>query len=237
MRRWMSLSIGFILISLLSGCLYPNSQRLENRIPIEKNIDTVQQAVDEYLKEEGVLPIKTKENQTPIFEKYVIDFSKLMKYLLRIPGNAFEEGGTHLYVIVNPEDQPTVKLIDLVASQLVGEVQNRSSIYWAKQGKLPLGEPIRKPYYTIDFDLLRMEKAAVTSPVTGKLLPLIIDSSTGLVGIDYSIDLSLIIQNSGETDWDSNKDLRILIAANSYFVPVHSFPYEWDHGEPKLTKR
>jgi hypothetical protein len=235
MRTGLSLGMILIMLLLLSGCLYPNSQRFESQIPLEKNINAVQQAVDEYVKESSVLPIKTKEGPTPIFEKYVINFSNLLKYLHRIPANAFEEGGTHIYVIVNPEDEPTVKLIDIIASQTVGEIQQRSSIYWAKHGKLPIGDPVHKSYHLVDFDLLQMEEKAVTSPITGNFLPLIINSATGLVGIDYSIDLNMIIQNSRITDWDSNKDLREVIVSNSYFVPVHSFPYEWNQGEPKLT--
>src|SRR5699024_12881517 len=52
---------------------------------------------------------------TPIFEKYIIDFSVMKEngVLSEIPGNAFENGGIYQYGLITPEENPRVKLIDL----------------------------------------------------------------------------------------------------------------------------
>src|SRR5699024_6827965 len=64
---------------------------------------------------DGLLPIKTKDADTPIFEKYVVDFDLLkeMQVLAEVPGNAFENGGSYQYVIIHAEEGPQVKIIDV----------------------------------------------------------------------------------------------------------------------------
>src|SRR5579875_2095880 len=86
-------------IFLLSGCMYPEQNLAKNQIPYKDQLQAVQTAVNDYRKDNGgLLPIKTKEANTPIYEKYPIDFKKLMpKYMSEPPGNAFENGGIFQY--------------------------------------------------------------------------------------------------------------------------------------------
>ena len=54
----------------LSGCLYPNDQLAKNNVPYDVQLNLVQQAVEQYAEmNQGRVPINTKENETPIFEK------------------------------------------------------------------------------------------------------------------------------------------------------------------------
>jgi hypothetical protein len=100
---------------LLSGCLYPEEKLQKNTIPYEDQIAAVQNSVDRFQEESGgLLPIKTRDMTTPIYQKYPIDFSALSpKYMAEPPGTAFESGGIYLYALVDVEENPTVKLIDL----------------------------------------------------------------------------------------------------------------------------
>ena len=62
---------------MLSGCLYPQEKLAENQIPYEDQIQSVQTAVDKFQKDNGgILPIKTRDQSTPIYEKYPIDYKK-----------------------------------------------------------------------------------------------------------------------------------------------------------------
>lgn len=69
----------------------------------------VQEAVDTYQERtDGLLPIKTKDQETPVFQKYPIEFSKLkeMNIIGELPGTSFENGGHYQYVIIHPETDP-----------------------------------------------------------------------------------------------------------------------------------
>lgn len=67
-----------LILLILSGCLYPSSQLEKNQTPNQAQLDMVQSALNDYQeKTNGLLPIRTKPNETPIFEKYIIDFNQL----------------------------------------------------------------------------------------------------------------------------------------------------------------
>src|SRR5699024_6632972 len=110
-------TISALLITiLLSGCLYPQKELSQNQAPNDAQLEMVQTAVEEYQgKTQGLVPIKTKENDSPIFQKYLVDFNLLKEeqILTELPGNAYENGGIYQYTIITPEDDPRVKLIDL----------------------------------------------------------------------------------------------------------------------------
>lgn len=237
MKTRIPFAIVFTIMLLTTGCLYPNAQRGENQIPIEQNVKAVQQAVEDYMKSKHVLPIKTKEGWTQLYQKYPVDFAKLLPYLNRIPANAYEEGGTHLFVIVDPENEPKVKLFDLSASQKVGELQKQIFQHLGKHGELPIGEVVYETFHTIDFAKMNMDPITVTSPYSRTTLPLVIDSSTGFIGIDYAVDIGMTLHNLGIDKVDPETDLRQLLIDHSFFVPADSFPYRWKDGEPRLSKK
>lgn len=237
MRIGSLIGLGLVFVLVLSGCLYPKGERLENQVVLEQNVESVQEAIDAFREKMGVLPIHTTELTTPPYQKYVVDFSQIRSYLPYIPANSFEEGGTHMYVIMNAEEAPIVKLFDLSTSQMVAELKLILSFYWDEYGEYPLGNLVEDRYYTIDYEKLNMEEMTYKSPYSGNYLPFIIDKTTGWVGIDYSIDMGQIIQELGLKEWDERQDLRTIFIENSYFVPAHSFPYYFYDGEPRLSRQ
>jgi hypothetical protein len=71
------LLLSAVLLALLSGCLYPEQRRSENRAAVAESVLVVQNAIEQYKQKTGVLPIKNSEPDTPIYEKYVIDMKRL----------------------------------------------------------------------------------------------------------------------------------------------------------------
>src|SRR5690554_5013672 len=101
-----------LVIAVLSGCMYPEENLAQNQIPYEEQVSSVQNAVLKFQEDNnGILPIKTKDAETPIYQKYLIDFNRIVpRYLPEVPGNAFEAGGIFQYVLIDVETDPTVKL-------------------------------------------------------------------------------------------------------------------------------
>src|SRR5690625_7409504 len=86
----------FILIWILSGCMFPDEELSKNKIPNEDQLLIVQNAVDEYDENSGgPLPIKTKDATVDIYEKYPIDISELKKnrYVYDIKESATKQYG------------------------------------------------------------------------------------------------------------------------------------------------
>lgn len=213
-----------IFITLLSGCLSPGlTQKQQTPYPAE--IEVVQSAVDQYQEESGVLPIKTRDQETPIYMKYPIEFRKLVpKYLPEPPDNAYESGGLFEYVLVNVEKDPTVKLMDLLIVENVQNLQMQLNIFRKEHGFPPFAEQIVKNRYTIDYDTLRIDEPPfVKSPFTGNDLDFVIDAN-GAVRVDYRKDLFQYIREHGG-DYEQGKDIRDILVEHSPFVPVYSFPY------------
>jgi len=224
------------LLSLLSGCLYPDDRLAENRIPYKDQITMVQNAVDQFKEAEGgILPIKTKENSTPIFQKYVIDFNKLSpRFIAEPPSSAFEGGGIFQYVLVDVETEPTVKLIDLTAVEVIRDLKLRIKFYTEENHYPPYKEPLdqEKGYYILDYDKLGYDNTIpfVKSPFSGKNLSLFIDTK-GEIYVDYSPDLYEALKTF-EHDYKTGDDIRYLLVANYDFVPAFSVPYTIKDNEP-----
>lgn len=232
-NKWNWLIIFVSIMVLLSGCMYPEERYLNNQIPPKQMVEQVQQAIDRYYEEEQILPIQTKPKDTPIFEKYVIQFQKMVpKYLPSPPPNVYEEGGSYYYVLVDVEEKPAVKLLDLAVVSRVADVQSRVNVYMQSQGKLPVKNQIGTGFYSIDFDALKMDEQTVKSVYSGEYLPLIMNQN-GQVGVDYRIDLFRLLE---QTDHHPEKgtDIRKLLVEQSIYVPVKSFPYTVENGEPIL---
>ncbi|MGD8189191.1 hypothetical protein ACQCN2_04230 [Brevibacillus ginsengisoli] len=224
-----------IMAILLSGCMYPHERRLENQAPSSFYLDETQKAVEQFQKDQGVLPIATKPADTPIFERYTLDFSRLVpRYIPDAPANSFEKGGVYQYTLIDVETKPTVKLIHLGVVSKVADIQQLVDRYRNQTGKLPFKDPVDQGYFTINYDLLRTQEPEIRSMVTNQLLSLLI-SKTGEVGVNYAPDLAGFIRNS-KSKVQSNQDPRYLMAQESMFVPVKSFPYTMIKGEPHLLE-
>lgn len=224
-----------ILSSLLSGCLYPDERRAENQIPSTFFVETTQKAIEQFQKDTAVLPIVTKPLDTPIFEKYEIDFRKMIpKYMPDVPGNAFEKGGVYKYVLIDVDTKPTVKLIHLTAVSTVADVQSEVDRYKGHFEKLPVLADLGNGYYSIDHDRLGLKAWQVPSTMGTYLLPLVMNAE-GQVGIDYAADIAQMLRDTKVTVPEKT-DPRYVLARNSMFVPAKSFPYEMVDGDPRLLK-
>lgn len=136
MKNFFKILCLLCISGLLTGCLYPQKQKMQNQLPYKEQIQSVQSAVDQFQKDEGgILPIVTKEAETPIYQKYVIKFSKISpKYMAEPPDNAYESGGVFQYVLVNVEDDPTVKLLDVRMAQKIQDISLRLKAYQQSNG-------------------------------------------------------------------------------------------------------
>ncbi|WP_410528354.1 hypothetical protein [Rossellomorea marisflavi] len=213
-----------ITMSLLSGCLYPEENKSQNKIPYDAQVKSVQEAVDTYQKDTGgLLPIKTKEEDTPIYQKYPLDFKKLVpQYLNEVPGNAFESGGIFQYVIIDAEEDPEVKIFDLRMAERIREVNIRIQA----QDYPPFEKQVAENVYKLNYKELGYDdEVYVQSPYTNHNLPLVINGD-GEIFVDYSMDLYDKVKD--RNDVKEGEDIRRLLTEDSLFVPAYSLPYTID---------
>lgn len=243
MRNMKQTRIGAMLVVmslmtiLLTGCMYPKELRKENQGNPEEFITVVQGAIDKFReKTGGMLPIKNSTMDTPLYEKYKVDFKKLQQYglLTTIPGNAFESGGNFYYVLVNAETDPTIKLLDIASYQSVNQLQEKVNEYIRlNKGSIPSGEQISEGFYHVDFEKLKTDKPKLSSVYNrqNQLSYMIQDS--GKVTINYAFDLMKLIDAKGVAQaLSADEDLRDLLALHTPFVPIQSVPYHWINEHP-----
>jgi hypothetical protein len=224
------------MVIMLSGCLYPKDRLHKNQISTGEYLILVQNAVETYKQRTGVIPIKNSTEQTPIYEKYVVDFKKLLDYnvISQIPGDAYESGGMNYYVIVDPEGEMQVKLMDLITANKVADLQRKIDSYVAAGNKVPLGERMKPSFYSIDFKSLGMKSEQVRSVYSDMYLAILIHES-GQVLVDYAPEVMNAIKMKNITEPDPNKDLRSYLVEQSNYIPVESYPYYWKDNEPVVT--
>ncbi|MCV9888338.1 hypothetical protein [Metabacillus halosaccharovorans] len=225
-----------IIIScfLLTGCLYPEEKLQKNTIPYNDQIQAVQTSIDQYQQDtSGLLPIKTRDMSTPIYQKYPIDFSALTpKYMAEPPGTAYETGGIFQYVLVDVEEDPTVKLIDLRMAEEIHELNVKLNVYRQANGYPPFKDVITDEIYSLDYEKLGYkEDPMVESPYSGEFLPLVIDKNAQIY-VDYRIDLNNALKDH-EHNFKQGDDIREILVMKYQFVPAYSLPYTIDEkGEP-----
>ncbi|MFP5107917.1 hypothetical protein ACSU6B_14205 [Neobacillus sp. C211] len=210
---------------LLAGCMYPQEELAKNQIPYRDQIQAVQTAVDAFREENsGILPIKTKEAETPIYQKYPIEFKKITpKYIAEPPGNAYENGGVFQYVLVDVETKPTVKLFDLRITDVIRDIKLRIKT----KGYPPYKKQIAKNVFSLDFKQLGYKKDPfIVSPFTNQNLTFVITGSAE-VYVDYRPDLYQAMKKTDEKV-KSGEDIRSILVNDSMFVPAYSLPYTWD---------
>ena len=103
----------------------------QNAVPYEDQLQVVQKAVVTFKEQnDGILPIKTRDMSTPIYQKYPIDFQQIApRYIQEAPGNAYESGGVYQYVLIDVETNPTVKLIDVRMAEQIQELSLKLRMY------------------------------------------------------------------------------------------------------------
>lgn len=222
------------IVLLLSGCLYPKSELAQNKVPNEDQLELVQSAVLKYQENtNGLMPIKTKPADTPVFEKYLIDFSAMKEnnVLTEIPGNAFENGGIYQYTLITPEENPRVKLIDLRITEELRSINIKVDAYRSKNIYPPFGQKIDEGIFMINHELLGLAaEPYIVSPYSNKNLPIIMDTD-GQLYVDYRIDLFDALKTY-DHQYEEGEDIRYLLADHTPFVPAYSLPYSVHEDEP-----
>jgi hypothetical protein len=225
MKKGMLFSLFVLIAAVLSGCMYPKEKRAENQIPYDDQVQSVQRAVDRFQEENGgILPIKTKDASTPIYQKYPIDFQKIVpKYMAEPPGNSFENGGIFQYVLVDVETNPTVKIFDLRIAETIREINLRIKA----TGYPPYKEKIAENVYSIDYKKLGYKEEPVAiSPYSNQNLPFVITGNAE-VFVDYRSDLYKALKTTKHS-YKPGDDIRGLLVKDSLFVPAYSMPYTID---------
>lgn len=222
----------FIPLLTLSGCLYPDDRTPGGEASVREAVLTVQDAVDRYFEQTGVLPIENADESVPTYEKFKIDLGKLQRadYLGSVPPIAFEKGGRFQFLVIDEETKPQVKLLDLSVYQQVGEVQKKVVDYFsAHKGVIPAGEQVYPGYVSVDFVKLGTDAPDIRSVYSRQPLDFIMDVA-GKVYLDYGIDIATAI-NKSRTSPAKDADLRRYLIDASYYVPVKSVEYHWvDHA-------
>jgi hypothetical protein len=216
------------IIVLLSGCMYPEDEKVQNHTAYVDQVQMVQAAINQFQKDNnGILPIKNSVETTPIYQKYVIDFKRIVpEYMAEPPSNAFESGGVFQYVIVLHENVPIVKIFDLRIAEILSELKLRVNV----QGYPPFKEKIANNVYTLDYKRLGYtDEPFVVSPFTNRNLSFVINGNAEIF-VDYRIDLYEALKKQNGTEFQKGEDIRDLLLEDSLFVPVYSLPYTIDEN-------
>ncbi|MFP3489645.1 hypothetical protein R0K20_18790, partial [Staphylococcus sp. SIMBA_130] len=89
-------------------------------------------------------------------------------------------------VLINVEENPTVRLIDLLLIEKVKDLQLPVNDYRRKNDYPPFNEVLAKDRYSINYEAMGIEEEiTVKSPFTNDQLPFFLDQN-GNVHIDYS---------------------------------------------------
>lgn len=215
--------------------MYQGDEEGQGKIPYDDHIESVQRSVEAFQADTGgLLPIKTKDANTDIYIKYPIEFSKIIpKYMEKIPVSAYEKGGIFQYVLVDVEENPTVKVVDLRAAEMIRDLNLRVSM----KGTTPFKEQIGDNVYEIDFEALGYKTPlTLESPYSDAHLPIVVGGD-GNFYIDYSIDLNQILSEEN-IDVKEGEDIRSLLEERSHVVPAYSLPYTVnEENEPVFMRR
>lgn len=225
MHKWKLSFCMFIAIIVLTGCLYPESERRKNELPNKEQVKFVQEAVNSFQKtNDGRLPLKTKDTETPAFQKYMIDFNRLIpQYIAEPPSNSYENGGIFQYVIVNVDTDPTVRIFDLRIAEKIREIK----LFIQAYGQPPFKEKIADNVFSLNFSKLGYkEEPTVMSPYTNQQLRFVA-TGDGEIYVDYLSDIFQIIKDKPH-EYQYGDDVREILMENSIFVPAYSLPYTID---------
>ncbi len=221
-----------LLMLVTTGCLYPE-ENSSTKVSYRESVNRIQLAVDDFQKENDVLPIINADQDTPRYEKFRVDLVKLktMGFIDEIPSAAFEKGGSGYFLIQNEETDPTIKVMDLVTVQKVNDVQQAVDKY--KRGhadQLPNAQEIYPNIYTVDLSKAGVPSIKLSSVYSDEDMVFMMDA-TGQVYVDYAYDIMQAI-DKGDHKPKGDEDLRGYLVNNSYYVPVKSLPYIWINGAP-----
>jgi hypothetical protein len=223
--RWLLYILTFLVLFSLQACMNPGDPKAMDHVAYQAQITEVQEAVNAYKKDTGVLPIKNSTPSTPLFEQNRIDFNRLVpQYLPKPPFNAYEEGGYFQYLIVTPETHPTIKVYDLTFTSTIQDIEHKIDVFRYNKGYSPVAKILANGRYTIDYKALGYASPPyVISPYSGQHLEFFMDSKSK-VYINYLPDIYTTIKKS-KGFVKPGEDLRPLLYKSSPYVPIASVPY------------
>jgi len=225
-----------LLMSVTTGCLYPEENSTQS-VSYRESVNRIQMAVDDFQKENGVLPIINADQDTPRYEKFRVDLVKLkaMGFMDEIPITAFEKGGSGYFLIQNEETDPTIKVMDLVTVQKVNDVQQAVDKYKLKHAdQLPNAQELYPNIYSIDLAKAGVPSIKLSSVYSDEDMVFLMDNN-GQVYVDYAYDIMQAIDKSDHKPKD-DEDLRVVLLNSSYYVPVKSLTYKWINGAPAAVQ-
>lgn len=225
-----------LLVLATTGCLYSESNSA-SKVSYRESVNRIQLAVDDFQKENGILPIINADQDAPRYEKFRVDLAKLknMGYMDGIPSTAFEMGGSGYFLIQNEETDPIIKVMDLVTVQKVNDVQQAVDKYKrANANQLPKGEEIYLNIYSVDLTKAGVPSIELSSVYSDHDMTFMMDTD-GQVYVDYAFDIMQAIDKSDDKP-QADEDLREFLVNNSYFVPVKSLPYIWSNEAPVVVQ-
>jgi hypothetical protein len=238
LTRALGLGLLALIMMTLAGCLYPEDQTPGGQASAREAVLTVQDAIDRYQQQTGLLPIQNANESVPIYEKYKVDFGKLkrMGFIAQIPSAAFENGGSFQFLIIDEETKPQVKLLDLGTFQAVNDIQKKVNEYRASHGnRNPSGDEQYPGFPVVDFKKLGMKAPDIVSVYSRQTLNVLVDEQ-GQAYVDYGIDIATAV-NKTESKPQADEDLRRVLIDASYYVPVRSPEYHWIDGEPRAVSK
>lgn len=238
-RRWgrpvVGSGLAILLLIFCAGCLYRGEQQKTGPESYTESVKRVQQALDRFQEERGILPIFTAGEEISRYEKFRLNLNQMKQlgYLDDIPTAAFEQGGDVYFLVIDEETDPIVKVMDLNTVQKVNDVQRQVELYRSKQGgRLPVqGEKEVYPgLYEVDLLLAQASQYELLSVYSSQVLPYLVDQA-GHVYVDYAYDIMQAIDQSGHLP-KGDEDLRRWLTDRWAQVPVKSLPYRWANGAP-----
>ncbi|GAE29006.1 hypothetical protein [Halalkalibacter hemicellulosilyticus] len=233
MKRVIQSLVLIVGMFMLAGCFLPDDQRAENQIAYPDQLQSVQLAIDQFQSDSGVLPIYTFDEHTSLYNRYVVDFNQLVpRYLQQPPGTAFENGGVFRYALVNVEEEPEVKVIDLRPQSVIQQYHRRVNDYIRNHTYVPIMEVVDDGLFMLDYEELGFsEEPLVQSPYSEQFLPLLFTHDHEVI-IDYRLDIYQMLLEYDHS-FNEDEDLRPILYQHSPFVPARSVPYVLDeNGEP-----
>lgn len=229
----------FVAVIFLSGCLYPHERKSSvQATPYQDQLKLVQSAVDEFQKANGgLLPIQTKDMSTPLYQKYPIDFNRLApRYMAEPPSTAYESGGDYQYVLVDVENNPTVKLIDVKMAEKIRDIKLRVQMYRQEHKYPPYQDVLARDLFTLDGKKLgEADSLSVTSPISGNSLPLMIDGD-GEIYADYRTELVSCLKKSKKT-FKPGTEIQDIIWEETPFVPAFSVKYTVNDKQEPVDRK
>ncbi len=225
------------LLMILTGCLYPEENTPGQAASVSGSVQAMQDAVKRYQDATGLLPIQNADPSVPVYEKYKIDLAKMqrMGYIESVPKLAFESGGPYVFLIIDEETAPKVKLLDISVFQAIADVQKKVDQYLRNHGgELPVDGEAYPGFAYLDFGKLGIKRPDIQSMFSPRPLELMA-APDGKVYGDYGIDIADEIRDQGLSPAGTG-DLRRILIESSPFVPVKSPEYRFVQGGPQAVE-